>query len=94
MPQPTKIKARFRTRLVNRVLLLTDEAEKYQCMSITNDAEAVVKWAHENIIGFDRILYKDCEGQWDELLHSNEEFTGFGPIGETDQVKALQAIGR
>lgn len=46
--------------------------------SITNDAEEVV----ETLLflsGRKRIVYKDSMGQWDELVHDGEKFTGFAP---------------
>lgn len=49
--------------------------------SVTNDAEAVVyelmnKYAFPPNI---RIVYKDSDGRWDELLHDGDQFSGFGP---------------
>jgi hypothetical protein len=45
-------------------------------MSITNDAEAVVAKLLPKIKG-KRIVYKDTEGSWDELVHNGREFIGF-----------------
>jgi hypothetical protein len=44
--------------------------------SITNDAENVVSELY-HIYGDCRILYRDTEGQWDELVHRNGEFLKF-----------------
>lgn len=49
------------------------------CMSVTNDAENVVKEV-VRIHGDLPVLYKDTEGQWDELRHEAGRFTGFGLI--------------
>ncbi len=48
-------------------------------MSITNDAEAVVADLIEAGYADFRFIYKDTMGQWDELLHNELRFTGFGP---------------
>ncbi len=48
-------------------------------MSVTNDAEAVVGEVARNYLNR-RIVYRDSTGQWDELLHRNGEFRGFGPF--------------
>lgn len=45
-------------------------------MSITNDAEAVVADVVSKYPNH-RIIYKDTDGSWDELLHWNGRFTGF-----------------
>lgn len=49
-------------------------------VSITNDAEAVVyELVNVHKIGDKRIVYKDTMGNWDELLHDGDQFTGFAP---------------
>jgi hypothetical protein len=48
-------------------------------ISVTNDAEYVVQTilsAHGNR---HRIIYKDSEGQWDELVHDGNQFVDFAP---------------
>lgn len=50
-------------------------------MSVTNMAERVVEEinkTHPNR----RIVYKDTEGHWDELLHRNGVFEGFKYLNE------------
>jgi len=46
--------------------------------SVTNDAEWVVERVLEKF-PTNRIVYRDSQGDWDELLHNNGEFTGFAP---------------
>lgn len=67
-----------------RVVDQTDEAVFIEDlnrgnMSITNDAEAVV----ENLLHVygitRRIIYKDSEGRWDELVHDGDKFVDFAP---------------
>jgi hypothetical protein len=45
-------------------------------MSVTNDAEAVVREVNFSFPG-KRIVYQDSDGFWDELLHENGVFKGF-----------------
>lgn len=50
-------------------------------MSITNDAENVVidvlaKYPDH------RIIYRDTDGRWDELLHWGGKFVGFKPYSK------------
>lgn len=47
--------------------------------SVTNDAEKVVQYFHK-IIPQKRIMYRDTQGRWDELLHDKHgNFLGFAP---------------
>lgn len=51
------------------------------CMSVTNDAEAVVRALHDQgVLRGRRLLYYDSEGRLDELKHDGHgNFTGFAP---------------
>ena len=53
-------------------------------MSVTNDAEAVVKFINDMYPGR-RIIYCDTMGNWDELLHDNGRFTDFAPYRENSE---------
>lgn len=64
----------------NRIWIADDNGP----LSITNDAEQVVRdllphWQEPKTV---RIFYRDSDGNWDELLHDGERFTGFGPARE------------
>jgi hypothetical protein len=48
-------------------------------MSITNDAENVVKDVLAKYPNH-RIIYRDTDGNWDELMYSQGEFSGFKPF--------------
>lgn len=62
----------------DKVVLIRDLANHYQCMSVTNGAEKVVCYLYENgILGDRQLFYIDTEERVDELLHSKEIFTGF-----------------
>jgi len=66
--------------------------------SVTNDAEAVVenlKDVYGGLKGW-RILYRDSMGNWDELRHNGETFTGFRNLSDTvlkTFASALTALG-
>lgn len=45
-------------------------------VTVTNDAEAVVEEVHKLHPG-KRIVYRDTDGDWDELRHTEGKFTGF-----------------
>lgn len=47
-------------------------------LSVTNDAEAVCEELF-GIHGQKRFIYRDSEGQWDELAHDEGIFTDFMP---------------
>lgn len=47
--------------------------------SITNDAERVTREIADSFGGSVRILYKDTNGDTDELLHRGGAFAGFQP---------------
>jgi hypothetical protein len=56
------------------VTFLTDECDG--CVSVTNDAEEVVRKVLQEFSG--QIVYRDTDGRWDELVHDGVKFTGFG----------------
>lgn len=59
-------------------------------MSVTNDAEEVVHALSRLVpLTGKRILYRDTDGRWDELLHTGPTFTGFAPLGAPDQATAI-----
>lgn len=59
-------------------LLIEDRATEFECMSVTNGAEEVVRNLTENgFLAGRRLYYIDTTGRVDELLHENGEFKGF-----------------
>lgn len=49
--------------------------------SITNDAENVVRKINKSYPGR-RIIYRDTDGKWDELVHKEGEFITFKEYSE------------
>lgn len=47
-------------------------------LSVTNDAEAVCEQLHRTY-GNRRIIYRDSDHRWDELVHKAGRFQGFAP---------------
>jgi len=47
-------------------------------ISVTNDAENVVADIQRRHAD-KRIIYRDSDGNWDELKHKGGQFTGFAP---------------
>lgn len=64
-------------------------------MSLTNDAANVVAHlaACGVLTGPRRILYRDTDGTWDEMLHAAGRFTGFAPVGARTREDALVKVG-
>jgi hypothetical protein len=70
----------IREAVIDGVLVLRDLDHG---MSVTNDAEAVVAWAL-TLPGWDRtspIVYRDTDGRYDALVHSQGRFVGFLSLG-------------
>lgn len=61
-------------------VFITDDG--VDVMSVTNDAECVVREIAGAYPG-KRIIYRDSMGQWDELLHKNGEFVDFARYTES-----------
>lgn len=63
-------------------ILIEDQCEIYNSMSITNDAEGVVEYLIKDSIvdvSNKKIFYVDTEGRVDELEHNGQKFIGFKP---------------
>ena len=69
----------------DKVLLISDNNDG--AMSITNDAEAVVAYLTKQqlIKPGKRLVYRDTDGRWDELVHNGcGKFMGFAPVADLD----------
>jgi hypothetical protein len=61
--------------------------------SVTNDAENVVADLARIVPGGlkdKRIIYRDSEGTWDEMLLMGGEFAGFRFLGTTNKDEAIE----
>lgn len=66
-----------------------------QVLSVTNGAEAVVAALRDRkLLQGRRLIYRDTEGIWDEMLidAASMEFAGFSLIGATSLRDALAAV--
>lgn len=63
----------------DKYILINDDCELYQSMSVTNDAENVVEFLYKNglLKNNKRIFYIDTMERVDELLHTLDYFDGF-----------------
>ncbi len=71
------VRAQYLVRRVTPEAVWIEDVGR-ECISVTNDAEAVVD-ALAAEYGDRRIIYRDSMGAWDELRHSGRSFTGFAP---------------
>lgn len=75
------------------IYVIDDFDEQNPTVSVTNDADAVIQAlaAIQDLTG-KRVFYRDTEGDWDELLHNNGVFNGFGFLSTPDQEAAIRAV--
>jgi hypothetical protein len=59
-------------------VFITDAGHRGK-QSVTNDAERVVQECLGRY-GERRIIYRDKDGQWGEMLHTGIQFRGFAPF--------------
>ena len=59
------------------------DQDKPGCLSVTNDAEAVVKAVYQRYPGR-IIIYRDTMGRWDEMIHAYGVFIDFTPYLNQD----------
>lgn len=68
-------------RVTRDFVFITDETVKRGGRSVTNAAEQVVADLLAKHPGR-RIVYRDTDGTWDELVHDGTKFATFAPAGE------------
>jgi hypothetical protein len=75
------------------VLLIDDFDAAHPTMTVTNGAEMIVRMlVRRNVLGERRLLYRDTEGYWDEILVERGRFAGFGMIQARELDAALLTI--
>ena len=52
----------------NKIVFIEDMSNKTGGMSITNDAEDVLQYWHESLGNDWRVVYKDTDGEWWEIV--------------------------
>jgi len=63
-----------------RCVVIRDVGHIHRCLTITNDAEGIVRAvSHAEALGDRRLFYFDSDGRLDELLHVGSVFVGFAP---------------
>ena len=62
----------------HKIVFIEDMSVKTGGMSITNDAEDVLQYWHQSL-GWDwRVVYKDTEGEWWEIIDGHTTWMGTG----------------
>jgi hypothetical protein len=75
------------------VFVLEDLSAQLGGMTVTNQAERVVRrLAAGGLEDYHRIVYRDSEGVYDELVHGRGEFIGFAPIRTRDLAVAVETV--
>ena len=62
-------------RVQERIVFIVDNDNG---LSVTNDAEAVVDHLNDIYPSF-RVVYRDTDGNWDELVHVDGVFKRYAP---------------
>jgi hypothetical protein len=65
--------------------------DRWPTKSVTNDAEAITRIVH-TLHGDVPIVYRDTEGNWDELRHREGHFACFRVLGTLDVEDAMQRV--
>ena len=92
-----EIRSRFTVETRRGVTCLIDCASSHKTMTITNDAECVVRFLHRRGLAGpgQRVVYKDTTGVWDELTHDGMgTFTGFAPLRVDTADEAVKMVTR
>ena len=86
--------AKYRVEHVGiEVVAISDQCDG-TTLSVTNDAESVVAELNRTLdLGDRRLIYRDTDGRWDELVHERGAFVGFSPIGGSSLAEALEKLG-
>lgn len=90
-----KVRAAFTVETHGRVVAVVDQSAFKKSMSVTNDAENVVRYLHdEGLLRHERLVYRDTMGCWDEIRHDGAgRFQGFICIGARTLEDAIKKMG-
>lgn len=66
--------------------------DRWPTMSVTNDAEYVTRLAYDAQESPQHIIYRDTDGQWDELRHREGHFACFRTLDTRDQSEAINKV--
>ena len=86
-------RSKYACDLIGEVLCLLDLDEP-GTRSVTNDAEQVVPELHARgmLPPGRRLIYRDSDGVWDELLIADGQFAGFRPLRARTIAGALSLV--
>ena len=86
-------KAEFSYQIKGNTICIVDQCNG-ECKSVTNDVENVIaKIAFDGVdLCNHRVIYRDTDGIWDEIVCKNGEFKGFRSINERNLDTALAKV--
>lgn len=89
---PGEPRSDYRFDRIDHVLIVIDNDRG---RSVTTDAAQVVDDLARsgNLQPTDRLIYRDTQGEWDELIHRDNRFVGFAPVRVQTLGEALQRLG-
>lgn len=91
----TRSKWHYTEPMQNVIAIYDDYDEASPTMSVTNDVEQVIdemhKKHHVSFLG-KRVIYRDTEGRWDELVVYNNTFRSFKGLGADSLESAIDKI--
>lgn len=79
------MKASFTSWVEDGIVHIIDQSEEVRTVSVTNDAESVIKHVldkHGNL----PVIYQDSYDDWDILLHDGNKFVGFAFGGKKKEI--------
>lgn len=77
--------------LENGIICVEDQCEPLS-MSVTNDAERVVSYIISMYPLAKAIIYRDTEGNWDQLLFERGKFTTYKCLATKERSQAVQKV--
>lgn len=60
-------------------------------MSVTNAVEQVLREIIEDVRDA-KVVYRDTEGKWDEIVHDRGKFKDFAPLQQDSMEAAFEAL--
>ena len=91
---PEQRHASFSATIEDKVCCIVDHNDGGK--TVTNDAEEVIFHLASRGIDFSdlRVIYRDTDGIWDELLISNNAFDRFRSLHEIDKDRAKARVSK
>lgn len=85
----------FSVTVANGVVLIIDNFDaKEPTRTVTNAADDLIPWlaAARIVTPERRVIYRDTQGMWDEIVHKDGQFERFAPIRTTSLDVAMLTV--